>query len=88
MSRSRVQRHRHAARRHSLRLNHHVIIRNNTLDHNGNWGILTGFSDDLLIENNVASRSQVEHGIYVSNSGDRPVIRNNTSGAIGPTAST
>ena len=48
-----------------------------TLDHNGTWGILTGFSDDLLIENNVTTRSQVEHGIYVSNSGDRPVIRNN-----------
>ncbi|HEX5104240.1 MAG TPA: right-handed parallel beta-helix repeat-containing protein, partial [Pirellulaceae bacterium] len=58
--------------------NHDVIIRNNHLDQNYKWGILTGFSDDLLIENNVASRSQVEHGIYVSNSGDRPVIRGNT----------
>lgn len=58
-------------------LNRQVIIRNNHLDMNGKWGILTGFSDDLLIENNVASRSQVEHGIYVSNSGDRPVIRGN-----------
>ena len=58
-------------------LNHHVIIRNNRLDKNSKWGILTGFSDDLLIENNVATRSQVEHGIYVSNSGDRPIIRNN-----------
>jgi parallel beta-helix repeat protein len=58
-------------------LNHHVTIRNNTGDLNGRWGILTGFSDDLLIENNVMSRSQAEHGIYVSNSGDRPVIRDN-----------
>ena len=58
-------------------LNHDVIIRNNRLDKNGKWGILTGFSDDLLIESNVATRSQVEHGIYVSNSGDRPIIRNN-----------
>ena len=46
-------------------------------DQNGDWGILTGFSDDILIEDNVASRSQAEHGIYVGNSGDRPVIRNN-----------
>src|SRR6185436_2358594 len=46
-------------------------------DLNGRWGILTGFSDDILIENNVMSRSQAEHGIYVSNSGDRPVIRDN-----------
>lgn len=59
-------------------VNQHVIIRNNVLDNNRNWGVLTGYSDDVLIENNVASRSQVEHGIYVSNSGDRPIIRNNT----------
>jgi parallel beta helix pectate lyase-like protein/List-Bact-rpt repeat protein len=58
-------------------VNQHVIIRNNTGDLNGRWGILTGFSDDILIENNVMSRSQAEHGIYVSNSGDRPVIRRN-----------
>jgi Right handed beta helix region len=56
-----------------------VTIRNNTADLNGRWGILSGFSDDRLIENNVTSRSQVEHGIYVSNSGDRPVIRGNVS---------
>jgi hypothetical protein len=58
-------------------LNHHVTIRGNRLDANGYWGVLTGFSDDVVIENNETSRSQVEHGIYVSNSGDRPVIRNN-----------
>jgi hypothetical protein len=58
-------------------LNHNVTIRGNTGDLNGRWGILTGFSDDLLIENNVMSRSQAEHGIYVGNSGDRPVIRRN-----------
>ena len=58
-------------------LNHHVTIRGNTLDANGYWGVLTGFSDDVVIENNETSRSQVEHGIYVSNSGDRPTIRNN-----------
>jgi hypothetical protein len=60
-------------------LNHHVILRNNRMDHNVMWGILTGFSDDILIENNVASRSQVEHGIYFSNSADRAIIRNNIS---------
>jgi parallel beta-helix repeat protein len=59
-------------------LNHHVTIRNNKADQNGRWGIFTGFSDDLLIENNETSRSEDEHGIYVSNSGDRPTIRGNT----------
>ena len=55
----------------------HVTIRNNSMDQNGEWGILTGFCDDLLIENNVTSRSIGQHGIYVGNSGDRPVIRGN-----------
>ncbi len=55
----------------------HVTIRGNTANANGVWGIFTGFCDDLLIEDNVTTGSVVEHGIYVSNSGDRPVIRNN-----------
>ncbi len=54
-----------------------VTIRNNRMDANGRWGILTGFCNDLRIENNIATNSVIEHGIYVSNSGDRPVIRNN-----------
>jgi len=60
-------------------LNHHVVIRNNRADNNFKWGILTGFSDDIIIEGNVTSRSQDEHGIYFSNSADRPIIRNNVS---------
>lgn len=54
-----------------------VIIRNNVADNNGYWGIFTGFSSDLLIENNEASRSGLQHGIYVSNSADRPTVRGN-----------
>jgi parallel beta-helix repeat protein len=56
----------------------HVTLRGNESADNGRWGILTGFCDDLLIEHNTTSGSLDEHGIYVSNSGDRPVIRNNT----------
>ncbi len=55
-----------------------VSIKNNTCNSNGRWGIFTGFTDDILIENNTCSYSGAEHGIYVSNSGDRPVVRNNT----------
>lgn len=55
----------------------HVTLRGNESVDNGRWGILTGFCDDLLIEHNTTSGSLDEHGIYVSNSGDRPVIRNN-----------
>ncbi|MEO8191215.1 MAG: FG-GAP-like repeat-containing protein [Acidobacteriota bacterium] len=54
-----------------------VVIRNNTCDSNGTWGILTGFSDNILIENNVTSRSGTQHGIYVSNSCVNPVVRRN-----------
>jgi hypothetical protein len=54
-----------------------VTIRNCRLGHNGRWGILTGFVDDFLAENNEAHHSQIEHGIYVSNSCDRPIVRNN-----------
>lgn len=54
-----------------------VTFRDNVADQNGRWGIFTAFCDDLLIEDNQTSRSGLEHGIYTSNSGDRPVIRNN-----------
>jgi hypothetical protein len=56
-----------------------VTIRDVHATNNGNWGIFTGFVNNLLIENNVTSGSVNEHGIYVSNSGDSPVIRNNIS---------
>jgi hypothetical protein len=55
----------------------HVTFRHNRSHDNGYWGILTGFCDDLLIEDNDCSGSVAEHGIYVGNSGDRPVIRGN-----------
>jgi hypothetical protein len=56
-----------------------VTIRNCRAGYNGRWGIFTGFMDDLTIEGNETHHSQLEHGIYVSNSGDRPVIRANRS---------
>ena len=54
-----------------------VVIRNNYCAQNSYWGIFTGFTNDILIENNICSYSVQQHGIYVSNSGDRPVVRNN-----------
>jgi parallel beta-helix repeat protein len=56
-----------------------VKIKNNTCTNNTVWGIFTGFADDILIENNSCSYSQQQHGIYFSNSGDRPMIINNRS---------
>lgn len=59
--------------------NTNAVIRNNSCDGNGVWGIFTGFAQNVTIEGNVTSRSVAEHGIYVSNSADNPVVRNNIS---------
>jgi len=58
-------------------LGDHIVIRRATCADNGRWGIFTGFTDDLLLEGNHCSGSVLEHGIYVSNSSDRAVIRHN-----------
>jgi len=55
-----------------------VIIRNNIADNNTEWGIFTSHVDNLLIENNSASNSHVQHGIYVSNACINPTVRGNT----------
>ena len=55
----------------------HVTIDQVKSHDNGNWGIFTDFSNYLLIENCECYGSKVEHGIYVSNSGDYPTIRGN-----------
>ena len=54
-----------------------VTLRNNVATGWGKWGIFSGFANDLIIEGNQLSGSIEQHGIYVSNSGDRPVIRGN-----------
>ncbi len=59
-------------------LANNCVIRNCTCDGNAERGIFTGFTDDILIENNVCTNAIDEHGIYVSNSSDRPIIRYNT----------
>jgi len=56
-----------------------ITIKNNYCHNNYRWGIFTGFTDDLTLDNNTCSYSEDEHGIYVSNSSDRPIIRNNHS---------
>ncbi len=55
----------------------HVTARNIVSHDNEKWGIFTSFSNYLLIENNECYNSKEEHGIYVSNSGDYPVVRGN-----------
>ncbi len=55
----------------------HITIKNNTCLNNSR-GILTGFVEYAVIENNLCAYSWDEHGIYHSNSGDHPIIRYNT----------
>lgn len=56
---------------------HHVTVRHGEFGDNGRWGIFTSFADDVVLEYNDIFRSRREHGIYLSNSGDRPVVRMN-----------
>ncbi len=56
-----------------------VTVRNCRCGYNGGWGIFSGHAYDFTIENNETHHSVAEHGIYVSNSGDRPIIRGNIS---------
>lgn len=59
---------------------HHFIIRGNNVHHNGlnssSTGIFTGHVDDIVVEDN-DSHHNGEHGIYLSNSGDRFTVRRN-----------
>lgn len=56
---------------------HNCIVRNNYCESSFERGIFTGFTDDILIEYNECLTSDDEHGIYVSNSSDRSIIRYN-----------
>jgi hypothetical protein len=58
---------------------HGVVLRNNYCHNNTRWGIFTGYAEGILIEINETSYSADEHGIYVSNSADNPIIRDNRS---------
>lgn len=54
-----------------------VIIRNNKVTGAGWVGITTSYANDVIVENNEVSNAIVQHGIYIANSGDRPIVRGN-----------
>ena len=54
-----------------------VTIRNNKVTGAGWVGITTSYADDVVIEFNDVSNTVNQHGIYVANSADRPVVRGN-----------
>ena len=56
---------------------HGIVLKNNNCHNNSRWGIFTGYAEGVRVENNITSYSAIEHGIYVSNSSDNPVISGN-----------
>lgn len=63
------------ANRAAIRIDHsnRVRILNGVYGDNRTWGIFTDFSDDVDVEYCDVYGSKEQHGIYFSNSGDRPV---------------
>lgn len=55
----------------------HFIITNIYSHDNGDWGMLTGPASYLVIQDSVFTNSRVEHGLYISGSGDNMIIRRN-----------
>jgi len=55
----------------------YVNVVGNTCTAIGGWGIFTSHSNYTLIQNNIASNSVNQHGIYVSNSADHPTVIDN-----------
>lgn len=58
-------------------VSHHVTVRHCILLNNRTQGILTSYSDDTDLEYNECAYSIEQHGIYLSCSGDRAILRNN-----------
>lgn len=60
-----------------ISMSDHVTIRRCTFADNGTWGLFTDFSDYTTVEDSESYGSEDEHGIYISNSSDYPIIRHN-----------
>jgi len=54
-----------------------VTVQNGVYGNNAEWGIFTDFSNNSLIRNNECYGSVAQHGIYVSNSSESPIVRAN-----------
>lgn len=54
-----------------------VTVRRNQFIDSNLWGIVADHCNDLLLDNNEVRGSVRSHGIYLSNSGDRAIVRGN-----------
>lgn len=55
----------------------HITIRRCHIHHNGEWGVFTGHVHHVTVEECLIHSQVDEHGVYLSNSGDDHVVRNN-----------
>lgn len=55
----------------------HITVQDCSCFDNGVWGIFSGFAENFTLERNVCVESDEQHGIYVSNSSDHPLVRGN-----------
>jgi len=55
----------------------HITIRRCHVHHNGEWGVFTGHVHHITIEDSLIHDQVDEHGVYLSNSGDDHIVRNN-----------
>jgi hypothetical protein len=60
-----------------ISLSDHVTVRNCTFANNTTWGLFTDFSDYTTVENCESYGAVDQHGIYISNSSDYPILRGN-----------
>jgi len=67
------------AKRAGIRLSYsdNITIKDAIFLSNGKWGVFTDFSDYTEISNCDIFDSKSEHGIYISNSSDNAIIKNN-----------
>lgn len=63
-----------------IRLNHvdNVIIKNVEAGYNNDWGIFSSFSNYLHFINVDCHHTVLQHGLYLSNSGDNQIVENST----------
>ena len=54
-----------------------IAVRRCHIHHNGEWGVFTGHVNAMLLEQNLIHEMWDEHGIYLSNSGDNHIVRDN-----------
>ncbi len=54
-----------------------ILVQNNLVKHAGFVGISASFADHVTIQDNEVTNTIEQHGVYIANSSDYPIVRNN-----------